>query len=126
MDTAIPYQRWVFSYDPIESEWVLEFAHPSFAGDHNDGLEVVTDSASGIPYLYVSDMTSDFIGQYTRNSDGEWVQENLFQYAEAAGAHVEGMGFGALNHFWATNDGYGAGHHTLYEIGGGDMQDYLP
>jgi hypothetical protein len=31
---------------------------------------------------------------------------------------VEGMGFGALNHFWAT------GGDSLYEIGGGDLSEY--
>ena len=123
--TAIPYERWVYSYDPIEGEWVLEFAYPDLAGDHSDGLEIVTDPNTGIPYVYVSDMTSDFIAQYTKDATGQWIQENLFQYHQPGADHVEGMGFGALDHFWITNEGYGSGIHVLYEIGGGDMEQYI-
>jgi hypothetical protein len=32
---------------------------------------------------------------------------------------VEGMGFGAFNHFWAT------GGYSLYEVGGGDLTTYV-
>ena len=125
--TAIPYERWVYSYDPIEIEWVLEFAYPNLAGDHSDGLEVVTDPETGTPYVYCSDMTSNFIAQYRKDDDGLWVQENLFSYANPDAEHVEGMGFGALGHFWITNEGYGvpSGVHGLYEVGGGDMDAYL-
>ncbi len=35
------------------------------------------------------------------------------------------MGFGAFNHFWATNEGYGDPLHALYELGGGDIEDYV-
>lgn len=53
------------------------------------------------------------------------VQENLFQYNDGTGADVEGMGFGALHHFWIGNCGYGSGGvHKLYEIGGGDLDRY--
>jgi hypothetical protein len=123
--SAIPYERWVYSYDPVELEWVLEFAYPNLSGDHSDGLEVVTDPKTGIPYVYVSDMTSDFIGQYTRDATGDWVQENLFHYAQTGASDVEGMGFGAFNHFWVTSEGYGSGTHELYEIGGGDIEQYV-
>ncbi len=110
--------RHVFSWDDGHSEWVLEFSYPNLSGDHNDGLEVVTDPNTGIPYVYVSDMTSDFIGQYLKHADGHWEQVNLFQYNEDNGDYLEGMGFGALSHFWAC------GPHTLYEIGGGDLSRY--
>ena len=121
------YDRWVYSHDPIENEWVLEFIYPNLSGDHGDGFEVVTDLETGIPYVYVSDMTSDFIGQYRKDDDGLWVQENLFSYANPDAEDVEGMGFGALGHFWITNEGYGvpSGIHGLYEVGGGDMDEYL-
>jgi hypothetical protein len=35
------------------------------------------------------------------------------------GSLVEGMGFGAFNHFWAT------GGDSLYEVGGGDLTTYI-
>ena len=67
-------------------------------------------------------MTSDFIAQYVKEKTG-WKQENLFQYEQKEGDFVEGMGFGAFHHFWITgpNDAYGA----LYEVGGGDLQQYV-
>lgn len=122
---AVPYERYVYSFDPVENEWVLEFAYPDLSGDHSDGLEVVTDPKTHTPYVYVSDMTSDFLGQYTKEADGTWTQRNLFHYNQAGAADVEGMGFGAFNHFWATNEGYGAPAHALYEIGGGDLDDFV-
>jgi len=101
------------------SSWVYEFEYPDLTGGHMDGLEVVTDPNTNIPYVYVSDMTSDFLGQYRYDSTEGWVQENLFAYS-GSGADVEGMGFGALGHFWAT------GWSELYEIGGGDLGGYIP
>jgi hypothetical protein len=111
--------RRVFQHDATTNTWGIAFLYPELAGDHMDGLEIVTDPNTGIPYVYVSDMTSDFIGQYRLDPVQGWVQENLFTYAGTAGAPVEGMGFGALNHFWAT-----AGN-SVYEVGGGDLSDYI-
>jgi hypothetical protein len=111
--------RDVYSYDSGTNNWVFEFEYPSLAGGHMDGLEVVTDPGTGTPYVYVSDMTSDFLGQYRYDDTEGWVQENLFAYT-GTGADVEGMGFGALGHFWAT------GWSELYEIGGGDLGGYIP
>ncbi len=111
-------ERRVFQYDEETEEWGLAFRFPSLAGDHMDGLEVVTDPNTGIPYVYVSDMTSDFIGQYRLDPNDGWVQQNLFAYAGTTGSAVEGMGFGAFNHFWAA-DG-----ESLYEVGGGDLETY--
>ncbi len=111
--------RYIFSYDPATGEWSWEFTHPDFDGDHEDGMEVVTDPNTGIPYVYVSDMTSDFIAQYTEDKNGRWVQLNLFQYYEEHADYVEGMGFGALHHFWI-----GGWQEALYEVGGGDMARY--
>ena len=112
--------RYVYSFDDVSNSWVFEFEYPSLAGSHMDGLEVVIDLGTGIPYVYVSDMTSDFLGQYRYDSGtSSWVQENLFAY-NGTGADVEGMGFGALGHFWAT------GWDELYEIGGGDLGGYIP
>ena len=112
--------RDVYSYDSDTNSWVYEFEYPDLTGGHMDGLEVVTDPNTGTPYVYVSDMTSDFLGQYRYDSaSSSWVQENLFAYT-GSGADVEGMGFGALGHFWAT------GWSELYEIGGGDLGGYIP
>jgi len=112
-------QRRVFQHDAVTNTWGIAFYYPELAGDHMDGMEVVTDPNTGIPYVYVSDMTSDFIGQYRLDPIQGWVQENLFSYVGTSGAPVEGMGFGALYHFWAT-----AGN-SVYEIGGGDLSDYV-
>ncbi len=64
-----------------------------------DGMEVIPDPTDGTVYVYVSDMTSDFIGQYRLDPDVGWIQENLFTYAGDSGAAVEGLGYGPLNHF---------------------------
>ena len=110
--------RRVFQHCAATNTWGIAFVFPPLAGDHMDGMEVVTDPNTGIPYVYVSDMTSDFIGQYRLDPEDGWVQENLFSYAGTSGSLVEGMGFGALNHFWAT------GGSSVYEVGGGDLSDY--
>ncbi len=110
--------RRVYSFDPASNSWVGEFEYPNLAGSHMDGMEVVVAPTTGDQYVYVSDMTSDFIGQYHRDPTG-WVQTNLYQYSDSTGSPVEGFGFGALDHFWATSGTY------LYEIGGGDIQKYL-
>lgn len=110
--------RTVYSWDG--SSWGAEFSYSSLAGSHMDGLEVVTDPDTNIPYVYVSDMTSDYLGQWRWDSaSSSWVEENLFSYT-GSGADVEGMGFGALGHFWAT------GWNELYEIGGGELGGYIP
>ncbi len=117
---SLHYERQVFSYHAPTQAWVAEFKYPDLSGDHMDGIEVVTDPNTGMAYVYVTDMTSDFLGQYRRDRGGGWVQENLFEYAGTAD-HVEGMGFGALNHFWAT--GWDP-PDVLYEIGGGDLAKF--
>jgi len=122
------YERRVFSYHQPTAEWVLEFSYPNLSGEHTDGLEVVRDPGSGIPYVYVSDMTSDYIGQYAKQADGTWVQTNLFRYNRGGGDFIEGMGFGALGHFWMSavvnpSDIYGT--NCIYEIGGGDISSYV-
>jgi hypothetical protein len=108
--------RTVYSYDG--TAWVPCFTYQSLAGSHMDGLEVIPDS-SGIPYVYVSDMTSDYIGQWRYDTDtGSWKEENLFTYTDSTGSAVEGMGFGALEHIWVTGG-------NLYELGGGKISTYL-
>ena len=89
------------------------------AGSHMDGMEVVVSPKTKEQYVYVSDMTSDFIGQYKRGDNGGWVQEKLYEYNDSTKSMVEGFGFGTLSHFWATGGTY------LYELGGGDIQKDL-
>ncbi len=110
--------RDVLQYDPATGEWSLEFIYPNLAGTHGDGMEVVVDPHSGIPYVYLSDMTSDYIAQYEEDDQGRWHQVNLFEYDQPQQKDVEGMGFGALHHFWM------AGRDALYEVGGGDLAQY--
>jgi hypothetical protein len=113
--------RRVFHYHPGSDSWGLAFRYPFLAGAHMDGIEVVTDPTTQIAYVYVSDMTSDFIGQYRQDAEEGWVQENLFSYADLTANDVEGLGFGAFGHFWISSL---SGH--LYEIGGGELNEYLP
>ena len=121
------YDRRVFAYDQVNAEWSLAFCYPNLSGVHTDGLEVVVDPNTGIPYVYVSDMTSDFLAQYRKRADGSWEQTNVFQYNRGQGDYIEGMGFGALSHFWmsAVVDPSRI-HETncIYEIGGGDLTQY--
>ena len=113
--------RSVYSWNG--SSWQNEFSFSALAGGHMDGLEVVVDPDTGTPYVYVSDMTSDYIGQWYYDGSS-WVEQNLFQYNDVIGGYVEGLGFGALGHFWATTGFANTG--TLYEIGGGDLGGYIP
>jgi hypothetical protein len=108
----------VYQYCETTGTWGIAFDYPDLVGSHMDGIEIVVDPATSITYVYVSDMTSDFLGQYRFDPEMGWVQENLFTYQGTAGSLVEGMGFGALGHFWAT------GGTELYEIGGGDLGQY--
>jgi hypothetical protein len=116
---AVESPRRIYSWHAASSTWVAEFMYPDLNGAHMDGLSVVTDPNTGIQYVYVTDMTSDFIGQYRRDGNGGWVQENLFQYNDSTSSSVEGMEYGTFNHFWVS-----AGTR-IYEIGGGDFTQYL-
>ena len=92
-------------------EWSLEFEWANMAGSHGDGMEWVNG------YIFVSDMTSNFIAQWQK-SGGVWTEKERFAYTEVGGTnkYVEGMGFGALDHFWAGSGG------VIYELGGGEIQ----
>lgn len=113
--------RRVFQYDAETETWGYAFEYPALAGDHMDGIEVVTDPNTGTAFVYVSDMTSNFIGQYRHDPQLGWVQENLFTYNEAAGEVVEGFGYGALRHFWVGS----YTQNSFYEIGGGALTEFL-
>lgn len=111
--------RRVYSFHAPTQTWVAEFGYPNLAGSHMDGMEVVISPKTGEQYVYVTDMTSDFIGQYRLDPVQGWVQEKLYEYNDSTTSPIEGFGFGALNHFWATSGTF------VYELGGGDIQKDL-
>jgi len=103
--------RQVFS--STGGDWTYEFTWNNMAGSHGDGMEWVNG------HIFVSDMTSNHIAMWDE-ADGVWSETERFDYQELSGGnkYVEGMGFGALGHFWA-----GSGS-LVYELGGGSIGDY--
>ncbi len=101
-------------YSSTGGAWSYEFTWPSMGGGHGDGMEYVNG------HVFVSDMTSNYIAMWDEDAQGNWSETQRFAYTEAGGAnkYVEGMGFGALGHFWA-----GSGNQ-IYELGGGSLGDY--
>jgi len=92
----------------LDESWRAIFTHPSYGGDHHDGMEYVGG------YLWISDMTSDVIGKWQFNTaTNTWQELARFTYTEAA--DVEGMGFGPNDHFW-VGSGWGSGSY-IYELG---------
>lgn len=125
-------------YSSTGSEWTFEFNWSEMGGTHGDGMEFV-QAPDGTGYIYVSDMTSNYIGQWVKVGDNPataedesgWNEFNRFDYVEITGAakNVEGMGFGALDHFWVTSfDEEGSSDYhkgaCLYELGGGLLGQY--
>ncbi len=103
--------------------WTYEFNNIlSPGGGHFDGLEYAGGN------LWLSDMTSNFIKRYGYGDDPDtagvetgWNQWNIFAYTETSGSKaVEGMGYGALGHFWAGSGG------VVYELGGGEIAKHIP
>ncbi len=109
-------------YSSTGGEWSYEFTWANMAGSHGDGMEFVNG------FVFVSDMTSNHIAQWgygdnpdTTAVESGWTEWNRFDYTEIGGSNkaLEGMGFGALGHFWAGNGS------TLYELGGGKIQGII-
>lgn len=100
--------RTVHSFDAdVDTAWKTEFTYPSYSGGHHDGMEF----AGG--YLWISDMTSDYIGQWRNTSIGPYDGWNeTYRYSYTCGQDVEGMGFEPFDHLWITSGS------KLYEIGG--------
>ena len=104
--------RGVYSWNG--SSWDMEFTYDNMAGSHMDGMEFVNGS------MFVSDMTSDYMLQATYNTGtGDWDMTNLFSYNDPTSTVVEGMGFGAFDHFWV------GARYNLIEIGGGELQQVI-
>jgi hypothetical protein len=105
-------------YSSTGGAWTYEFTFddmtPSGSLDHGDGMEYVNG------HVFVSDMTSNHIAMWDYDGS-EWSETERFGYNEIFGGtskYVEGMGYGALGHFWA-----GSGS-AIYELGGGEIGDY--
>jgi len=104
------------------SNWNYEFTWNNMAGSHGDGMEYVNGK------IFVSDMTSNYIAMWGYGDDPStpnitetgWNEWKKFSYTELTGGnkYVEGLGFGALGHFWAGSGSY------IYELGGGSIQTY--
>ena len=90
--------------------WQLAFQYTTPEGldvdTHHDGMEFING------YLWLADYTGDYIKQYT--TDGTLI--NVFWH-EPLTHELEGMGFGALGHFWCGSHGT-----TITEFGGGPLQ----
>jgi hypothetical protein len=106
-------ERFVYKYIMgLSFDWEIAFSYIS--GDtsmaHHDGMEFVDGR------LYLADYTGDYIFQFDPNSS--WMAEplNIF-YHEPLSHELEGMGHGALNHFWV-----GSHSSTITEFGGGELQ----
>ena len=87
----------------------------SVSFNHLDGLEIISldvtddDIENAEEWIFAADMTSDYMTRYSLSGS----HEEVYSYNDPQTMYLEGMGFGANNHFWATS-----GDH-LYEIGGG-------
>ena len=105
--------RNIYSFDAdVDTVWQVEFTYPNYGGGHHDGLEFVNG------YLWVSDMTSDYIGQWEYTGTGPYNGWNeVYRFDYTYGKWVEGMGFGPLGHFWASS----YSNNEIYEIGGGKL-----
>lgn len=90
-------------YSSTGGDWTYMFdSVPTAGGSHLDGLEYINGK------IWTSDMTSQFLQEYSMTGT------LLNQYAYTGGvSYVEGMGYGALTHFW-VGDG-----SKIYELGGG-------
>ncbi len=109
---ALTRERDIYSFNPDEdNDWNYEFSYSGYSGWHGDGIASVNG------HLYISDMTSDVIGQWDY-INGQWQETATFLYSNPY--DVEGMGFGPNNHFWVT-----AWSGVFYEIGGGKLQESI-
>jgi hypothetical protein len=106
----------IYKYNDGTNVWDLKINHTlTPGGDHLDGLEIVwldvTDDnvANAEEWIFAADMTSNYMTRY--NLAG--VSQEVYSYDDLQGMYLEGMGFGANDHFWVTS------WNNLYEIGGG-------
>ena len=100
----------VLKYDGSQGPlgtWETAFTYtPVTGGSYHDGMEFVNG------YLFLADYMGDYVQQFT--PDGQLV--NIF-YHTALAHELEGMGWGALYHFWV-----GSRINIITEFGGGALQ----
>jgi len=105
--------RTIWKYDGSQGpdgQWEIAFTYEE--GDHHDGMEFING------YLFLADNQGDYIFQYT--PDGTLVNTFYFEPLEHM---LEGMGFGALEHFWVGSHGEVEGVGSrITELGGGLLQ----
>ena len=110
--------RTVYSFNQVKKAWEKEFVYEDIKGEHFDGMEVIATQKE--TKIYVSDMTSDYIG-IVSNESGSWKTVSINKYKDGNAGYVEGMGYGAFHHFWITSGGIDGQGDNLYEIGGGGL-----
>lgn len=115
---ATPKFRIVCSFNPTNNKWEEEFDYDDMNGTHFDGMEVVSTNTE--TKIYLSDMTSDYIGIVIKKN-GSWETVSINKYNGKNAGNVEGMGYGALDHFWIASGPSGSVGFSLYEIGGGGL-----
>jgi hypothetical protein len=109
--------RRVWKYDGNQGPsgvWTLAFTYttpvtpenPLAAGTHHDGLEVLNG------HVFLADYQGNTVAEYL--PDGTPVKTYV---RDPLGHELEGMGFGALKHFWA-----GSHANLITEFGGGAIQ----
>jgi subtilisin family serine protease len=104
--------RQVWKYEGAQGpNGVWEVAFTYEGGSHHDGMELVNG------YLYLADFQGDYVFKIT--PEGTLV--DTF-YHEPLNHELEGMGFGALEHFWVGSHGWSEIGNVITEFGGGELQ----
>jgi len=103
-------ERKMWKYDGSQGNsgsWGLAFTYTTSEGasNHHDGLEFIAG------YLWLADYMGDYIKKYA--TDGTEIEVFLHDPLDH---ELEGMGFGALGHFWCGSHG-----STITEFGGGTL-----
>lgn len=102
---------WKFDENDSASGWTHEFTYlPITGSSHHDGLEALPNG---------NILFADYAGQIVEyKQNGDYVTQHLH---DPFSHELEGMGAGALNHYWA-------GTHTgsIMEFGGGSLTDPDP
>jgi len=104
--------RAVYRWNIVSMVWEESFRYtgPLLDWSHHDGMEYVNGK------LYLADYTGEYILQFDPSGSGLVEPENIF-YHEPLTHELEGMGYGALTHFWVGSHG-----STITEFGGGALQ----
>lgn len=92
--------------DHLTDGWTTAFTYTSEAGSsHHDGLEMLSGGN-----LLIADYAGQIVEYTTTGTKVEVHNHTPF------GSELEGMGYGALGHFWG-----GSHSGTIFEFGGGSL-----